>query len=475
LETVHPFRAWRYGPVAGDLTDLIAPPYDVIGPELRSRLYARSRFNIVRVDLGMTTPSDNDCDDQYTRAAAQLAQWKENGVLVRDTEPSVTFVEESFTGPDGRTGVRHGFLALIELREFDEGVVFPHEQTLTGPKEDRYRLMTATDMSLSPIFLLYDLPGDEITTAWKTSLGSQTPTATVAADEGTATKLWPTSDHGLLVTVGQNLAAARFIIADGHHRYETALRYRKDRRAMGGENGDSSTKADDRGSRVQPLAYDYALAYFANIADPGLAIYATHRLIAGVDPEIVAALPRLLEPTFIVERLAVPSATSAAAAAQVTSGAPTMTAAAAAARSSISAFLRAYPRAAFGLWGPGLEGAYGLRLADREAAQAATPGHSPAYQELDVTILQNLVLDRVLGISPGDIAAETNVTFTKEPADAFARLGASEFQAGFFMNPTGLDQIRQVALGGERMPQKATFFYPKVPTGLAFHDLTGRI
>jgi uncharacterized protein (DUF1015 family) len=431
LETAVPFRAWRYAPSVGDPALLVAPPYDIIGPELQSRLYARSPYNVVRVDLGMTTPSDNDCDNQYTRAAAQLAEWKASGVLVRDPRPSLTFVEEAFTGPDGRTSVRHGFLAAMRLYDFDEGVVFPHEWTLSGPKEDRFRLMTATEMSLSPVFLLYDLPGDEITTAWKAALGAETPATTVADEAGTVTKLWPTSDPDLLRTVGQNLAASRFVIADGHHRYETALRYQKHRRSG---------------------ASDYALAYFSNMADPGLAIYGTHRLLTGLDPDKVAALPLSLAGTFAVERL--------------TSGA------ASTAQAAVFAYLAANPRGAFGLWGPGLDAAYGLRLTDPAAAREAEPDHSAAYQELDVTILQSLVLEKALGINSADMAGERYVTFFKDPNEAFARLAAGEFQAGLFMNPTGLDQIRKVALGGERMPQKATFFYPKLPTGLVFHDLS---
>jgi uncharacterized protein (DUF1015 family) len=446
VETVVPFRAWRYAPTAGELTRLVAPPYDVIGPDLQSRLYAASRYNVVRVDLGMTTSSDNECDNQYTRAASQLEDWKEAGVLVRDPEPSLTFVEETFTGPDGRTSVRHGFLGAMRLHDFDQGVVFPHEWTLSGPKEDRYRLMTATAMSLSPVFLLYDLPGDEVTAAWNARLSAQPPTATVVADGGTVTRLWPTSDPGLLETVRQNLAASRFIVADGHHRYETALRYQK--------------------QGLNP-ASDYALAYFSNMSDPGLAIYGTHRLVAGLDPHTMAALDTLAA-AFAVERLttAVPRSDATGAVA---------TTEAAAAQAAIFAYLDDHPRGAFGLWGPGFDGAYGLRLTDSAAARAATPDHSAAYQELDVTILQTLVLEKTLGITAADMAAERFVTFFKDPNEAFARLATGEFQAGFFMNPTRLDQIREVAFGGERMPQKATFFYPKLPTGLVFHDLSGEL
>ncbi len=461
MHTVVPFRAWRYDTrLAGDLERLIAPPYDVIGPELQSRLYARSRYNVVRIDLGMTTPSDNECDNQYTRAAFQLADWKETGVLARDPEPTLTFVEETFTGPDGRRSTRRGFLALVRLHDFADGVVLPHEQTLSGPKEDRFRLMVSTRMSLSPVFLLYDLPGDEITAAWQAGPGAGEPYAAVidpdAGSEATVTRLWRTRDERLLELVRQMLQESTFIIADGHHRYETALRYEKYRDESAAQAG-LETPAPACEEEPAIPAYRYALAYFSNMADPGLAIYGTHRLISGVDPALVAALPRKLAGAFAVERL---TTEGAAVTAQV-------------AAEAIATYLQTNPRKAFGLWGPSLEGAWGLRLARPDAVDAAVPDHSQAYRDLDVTILQSLVLEQGLGITAGDMVAQRHVTFFKEPNDAFERLGRGEFQAGFFMNPTGLDQIRQVAQAGERMPQKATFFYPKLPTGLVFHDLSG--
>jgi uncharacterized protein (DUF1015 family) len=438
LQDVVPFRAWRYSTAAGDLSRLVAPPYDVIGPQQQSQLYAKDRHNVVRVDLGMTTPSDGDCDNQYTRAAGQLADWKKSGILVRDDRPSLTFVEETFTGPDGKQRVRHGFLAALRLHQLDEGVVFAHEHTMSGPKEDRYHLMSATGMSLSPVFLLYDLPGDEVTAAWKKATGADRPHSAISGDDGTITKLWPTSDPDLLTAVGQDLSGCRFVIADGHHRYETALRY--------------------QAGHDTPAA-DYALAYFSNMSDPGLAIYGTHRLLAGLPPDRLAALPGSLAGTFVIDRLG-------------ESGRGEGTGATA--QAAITRYLADHPRWAFGLWGPDLNAVYGLRLSDAEAAHAVAPGHSAAYQELDVSIVQYLVLEKVLGISAADMAAERYVTFFKDPNDAFSRLERGEFQVGFFMNPTGLDQIREVAFGGERMPQKATFFYPKLPTGVVLYDLTDR-
>jgi uncharacterized protein (DUF1015 family) len=447
VETTVPFRAWRYNQgTAGDLGRLIAPPYDVIGPELQAELYSRSPYNVVRVDLGMAVPGDSETDNQYTRAAQQLAAWKGSGILVRDPEPSVTFVEETFHGPDGRDRTRRGFLALVKLRPFEDGVVFPHEFTLSGPKEDRFRLMRATNMSLSPVFLLYDLPGDDITAAWASCVGSGSTGTSVSDEAGTVTRVWPTSDPALLELMNGRLTAQPLIIADGHHRYETALRYRQLRL-------DTDGRASVEGSCTP--AFDYALAYFSNMADPGLAIYGTHRLLSGLPPDRVAALPTMLGDAFAVEPLSLDS-----------DAAPEL----------IAAYLNAHSDGgAFGLCGPGLNGVYGLRLTDPEAVRAAVPGHSAAYQGLDVVILHSLIFEKLLGMTSEDQAAQKNLTYFKDPREAFSRLGTGEFQAGFFLNPTRFDQIREVALGGERMPQKSTFFYPKLPTGLVFHDLDGYV
>ncbi len=447
-----PFRAWRYSPKAGELDRLVAPPYDVIEPGLQSALYARSPYNVVRIDLGMTVPEDDDRDNPYTRAAALIAGWKESGVLERDPLPTMTFVEESFTGPDGRAGHRHGVLAALRLSEFGEGLGFPHEHTLTGPKEDRFRLMTTTGMSLSPVFLLYELPGDEITTAWKQNLSALPPSSSTADDSGNVTNLWVTAGPGLLDVVTAALAGRRFLVADGHHRYETALRYQEARRTERAVGGDGQQ------------ASDYCLVYLANLSDPALTIYPTHRLVRGLPDALVGGLPGSLRRRFDVERLSSPPVRAAHAGDEP----------AAAAQSGIARYLQHHPRGAFGLWGRVLDAPYGFRLADPAAAHISQE-HSTAYQELDVTILQTLVLEQTLGVSAEEMAEERHVSFFKDAKDAFSRLGTGEFQAGFFMNPTGLEQVCKVAFGGERMPQKTTFFYPKLPTGLVFHDLTGRL
>jgi uncharacterized protein (DUF1015 family) len=452
LADIRPFRAWRYTRAAGDLRDLIAPPYDVVDSALQSRLYARSPLNVIRIDLGLTTPSDNECDNRYTRAALLLENWKRSGVLARDQSPTLTFVEESFTGPDGRPKTRHGFLAAVRLYEFGEGVVFPHELTFAGPKEDRWQLMLATHMGLSPVFLLYELPGDDVISAWKAGAGQSEPAVSVTDGQGTTTRLWPVADQELISVTRQSLSSLPLIIADGHHRYETALRYRDHRRELAGEKKARAPRVSADTASPGTPASDYVLAYLSNMADPGLAVYATHRLVSGLELERVLALPRVLAEDFVVEELA----------------------ASPDAQTAISAYLEKNPRGAFGLWSVHLPAAYGLRLRDPATLDSHIPGASPAYRRLDVVILQSLVLDKLLGISDR-AATERHVTYFKDPAEAFERLASGEFQAGFFLNPTGLDQVRELALGGERMPHKATFFYPKLPTGLVFYDLDGEL
>jgi uncharacterized protein (DUF1015 family) len=380
-------------------------------------------------------------------------QWKKDGVLVRDQAPALTFVQEEFTGPDGRARRRHGFLAAVRIHDFSEGVIFPHEQTFSGPKADRFDLMDHTAMSLSPVFLLYDLPSDPITAAWNAGPGAEPPATVISGDDGNITRLWPVSDPALLALVARNLENARFVIADGHHRYETALRYRDYRRErVQAATGVTGAPAHDGAGPSTAPAYEYVLAYLSNMADPGLAIYGTHRLVAGVDPARLAGMPDALAGTFAVEPLA-PGA----------SGIPGV-------REAVDGYLAAHPRSAFVVWAPGAGGVYGLRLLDAAAAGAA--GHTAVYQQLDVTVLQELILEPILGIPAERPAAEGSITYFKDATDAFGRLEAGEFQAGFFMNPTGLEQVREVAFAGERMPQKATFFYPKLPTGLVFQDLS---
>lgn len=440
MATIVPSRAWRYDlERTGGIYAVTAPPYDVMGHIFRDELYELSPYNVVRVDLGKTSPQDTDTDNRYTRAATAIASWKAEGVLVRDAEPSVTIVEESYVGPDGRPRNRRGFLALVKLQDFSEKIVFPHETTLSGPKQDRYRLMDATQMNLSPVFMLYSLPDDSIMGTWDAVSGDTPPFASMIDPAGTTTSLWPTSDPAVLAAVTSRLTESPLLIADGHHRYETALRYRDARH--------------ERGDGAGP--WDYTLVYLCNMEDPGLAIFATHRLLDSLNEDTIRSLPEALTSYFTVEVLT-----------EDPEAAP----------ESIAAFLdaRLVQGGAFGLYAPMLGAAYGLALRDPNAPETAADDiHSQAYHRLDVAILHNIILAEILGITKEDVAAGQYVTFVKGWDRGFERLRTGESQVGLFMNPIKLRQVSEVAFGGERLPQKSTYFYPKLPTGLLFHDLSG--
>jgi uncharacterized protein (DUF1015 family) len=399
-------------------------------------LHKRSPYNIVRVDLGRATEEDTPSDNRYTRAAQLVRQWKDEGVLVHDERPGVTVVEEHFVSPDGQTKSRRGFLALLKLEEFSEGVVFPHEFTLSGPKEDRFQLMISTAMSLSPVFLLYSLEDRAIMMSWDRVSGNRPPAAVVTGPQGAALRLWPAHEPELLQTISERLAGEPLLIADGHHRYETALRYRELRHSQGDGPG----------------PWDYALVYLVNTYDPGLAIYATHRMLHQLPAERILALPDILADHFVLEPLDAPPDGVAAV---------------------IDAFLARHRAegGAFGFYAPALGRPFGLLLKTPEALKEAAPDRSEAARRLDVTILHSLVFESLLSIRSEDVKAGRYVSFVKDRREAFEGLVNGNFQAGFFMNPTKLEQMREVASLGERLPQKSTYFFPKLPTGLVFFDL----
>lgn len=447
------FRPWMYDTaVAGPLDALIAPPYDVITPDQQAELCRRSPYNVVRLDLN---PSQGA--NRYEEAARLWNEWRASGVFRRAPQPQVTIVEETFVGPDGISRVRKGVLALVRLTSFEEGVVLPHEETLSAPKEDRLLLMRATRASFSPVFLLYHRPDDAIMAAWA-RLVDRPPDASVrfsiSADTGDGPlmiRLWHATQPSLLETVSSALSEQTLIIADGHHRYETALIFRDECRtaAKGGSN------SVDRVSVAAAPPFEFVFAYLVNMADPGLAVFATHRLVRGLSQERLARLVHDLTSHFIVEHLAD----------GLEEG-----------REAVQVFLENHRQrsTAFGMVIGPTRSVYGLILRPEFRGQSfsvSAQRRSDAYRMLDVTVLRDLVLESHLGISCDMASQGGDVAFVKDFGRAFRLLGDETYQVGFFLNPTPLDQVRAVALAGDRMPQKSTYFYPKLPTGLLFYDL----
>lgn len=430
---ISPFRALRYHLDDGrDLSRVLAPPYDVISDALRDELYARDPHNVVRIDYGRPESGDGP-GSVYERAAQWLRAWQAEGVLKEDAAPALYVLAQTFVGPDGVERTRTGFFSRARLTRFDEGPILPHERTLKGPKEDRLKLYRATRTNLSSIFGAFRDPDGAVRRGLEAAR-ARAPLATGRMD-GVTNELYGLDDEEVLRALTATFRDKKLYIADGHHRYETGLAYRDERRAELG--------------RVDPDApYEHILMFAAAVEDPGMVIFPTHRLVHGLAAFDVAALLRRLEPFF--ELRPAPADPSAAFRALEDAG------------REGNAFILVTGTARHLL----------VRTPGRApAARAHLPAH-PALQNLDVSVLHALVLELGLGIDQAAQSAQTNLRYSKSFDDALLAAGAgSGVQAVFLMNPTRMDEVIHVAESGEVMPQKSTYFMPKLPTGLVMAPL----
>jgi uncharacterized protein (DUF1015 family) len=415
MADVQPLRTLRYDPdVAGPLGDLIAPPYDVIDERMRAQLAARSPYNVVELDL----------PESYEGAARTLQEWREKGVLVQEDDPAMWVLRQDYTAPDGSDRTRTGFFARVRVEEYGAGRIRPHERTHPGPKEDRLSLTRATRANLSPIFSLFP---DASGTA-KETLAQATgaaPFAAVVDHEGTRNALWRVADPDHLAALQGALADAELLIADGHHRYETARVYADE---IGGE-GD----------------HRYVLMLLVALDDPGLLVFPTHRLLTDLkDSAKQETLRDVMLRDFDVERLQ--SATDLE---------PP----------------ESNGRVAFGYMDSHFKQPFRLTLKDQSIADHALAGMPDPYRRLDTAVLETLVLRGALDMSEDDISHLRGLDYSKNLDDAIERVESGTADAGFFMRATPVEQVREVAETGESMPPKSTYFYPKVPTGLVFNPL----
>jgi uncharacterized protein (DUF1015 family) len=415
MADVQPLKTLRYDPdVAGPLEDLIAPPYDVIDDEARAELAASSPYNVVELDL----PSS------YEGAAQTLDEWRQNGVLVQEDEPAIWALRQDYTAPDGSTRSRSGFFARVRVEEYGAGRIRPHERTHPGPKEDRLRLTRATRANLSPIFSLFPDAGGAATETLHHAMGGE-PFAEATDGDGTRNTLWRVADPEQIAAFQAALADAELLIADGHHRYETARVYADE---IGGE-GD----------------HRYVLMFLVALDDPGLLVFPTHRLLTDLkDSAKQETLRDEVLRDFTVEKLDSSSELEPPADGD---------------------------GVAFGYMDAHFKQPYRLALKDQQIADDALAGMPEPYRRLDTAVLEALVLRGALGMSEDDISHLHGLDYSKSLADAIERVESGAADAGFFMRATPVEQVREVAETGESMPPKSTYFYPKVPTGLVFNPL----
>jgi uncharacterized protein (DUF1015 family) len=425
MADVRPLDALRYDlDRAGPLQDVVAPPYDVIDAVQRQELLARSPYNAVGIDLpkpyGETGPQAEGEGDPYARAAASIESWLGEGALVRDEEPTIWAMEQEYTGPDGATRVRHGILARVRVDDFDAGTVLPHERTLPGPKQDRLELMRATRCNLSPIFSLSTV---DPWPAVAPSTAATAPWGEATDPSGAVTRVWRLPGVGDAIT--ELLADAQLLIADGHHRYETAIAYRDE---IGGEG-----------------PHNYTLMALTGLDDPGLSVFPTHRLLSGFaeSPERQRRLGEGLRELFDVTEVELDQLD---------------------------------PRGeegvgVFGLYDSHHKRGFRLRLKDTAELDRQLEGKPEAYRRLDAAILETLVLRGIAGMSEDDILAKRGIGYAKSIEDSLRLLDEGAYDVAFVLRPIPVDQVRAICESDANMPPKSTYFYPKVLTGLVFNPL----
>jgi uncharacterized protein (DUF1015 family) len=426
MADVQPFKALHYelGKV-GSLDAVAAPPYDVIDAAGRAALLERSPYNAVAIDLpkpfGPADPASSPDGDPYEGAARTIDAWRADGALMADEEPSIWALTQDYTAPDGSSHSRHGILARVRVEDYESGGIRPHERTHPGPLLDRLELTRATGYNLSPIFSL------STEDAWplvEPALAAE-PWGEATDESGTVNRLWQVTDPAVHAAVTERLAGAELLIADGHHRYETARAYRDE---VGGEG-----------------PHNYTLMALTGLDDPGLTVFPTHRLLSGfaADPERQRRLGSGLRELFEVSEVGRDDIDPAG-------------------EDGVGVF---------GLYDDFHKQAYRLRLKDTADLDRRLHGKPESYRRLDSAILETLVLKGLAGMSDEDIDERRGLEYAKSVPDALAMVDSGDFDVAFIQRPVPVEQVKAVAETDANMPPKSTYFFPKVMTGFAFNPV----
>lgn len=439
---IFPFRAVRYEAKRVTLEKVLTQPYDKITPEMQARYYAASPYNLVSIEKGKALATDSAAENVYTRAAAKFDEWLRDGVLVQDAEPAIYAYFQNYTLPGTNHQLeRRGLIALGRLADYGEGIVYRHEQTLTGPKADRLELLRQTRCQTGQLFLLYDDPARQVDAILQEAVKGQ-PSAEMRDESDVQHRLWMISDAASIRKIVESMATQKLVIADGHHRYETALAYRNECRAKAG-------KVD----RDPP--YEKAMWTCFNVNQDGLTILPTHRLVRDVAG---FSLEKFLKAASAYFNWYTYSFSSPAEREE-----------------SFAEFRHDLERRgraghAIGFYA-GESKFYLLVLRNTAELERLLPDISPAQRQLDVILLHRLLLHKCLGITAEKVTAETNVSYEREMERAVAAVGEKKAQVAFLLNPVRVKAVMEIALGGDVMPQKSTDFYPKLLSGLCIYRL----
>jgi uncharacterized protein (DUF1015 family) len=443
MAEIIPFRALRYDPrLVPDLKQVVAPPYDVISPEAQKRYYARHPHNVVRLILAKDE-TERAGHNRYTRAAKTFADWRREGILRRDPAPAVYVYEQEFSIGEAHRRRRRGVLALVRLHDYAEGVIFPHERTFSRYKDDRLQLMRACPANLEAILGFCPGPNPGVATVLDRHLETD-PTVGLVDEDGVGHRMWLVQESAEVEALQAALHDRPIVIADGHHRYETALNFRNERQAHDSATRDAARRRLD----------SFVLMNLVQADDPGLVILPTHRIIrrrpACAGEALTAALARHFRITPFPLDADNPL------------------------RSLRIALTDLARRQAAGIacavYGGGAQ-VLVLELTDPTISQTLlAEGHAPAFAHLDVAVLHRLLVEGILGV-PSTVQADDSIQYTRDESQALAAVTTEKASLALFLNPPRVDQVQAVAMAGERMPQKSTFFFPKVLSGLVINPL----
>jgi uncharacterized protein (DUF1015 family) len=433
-----PFCGWRYNPLKiSKLDEVVSPPYDVIDNELQKELHRRHPWNVIRLELGEDCPWDNEEENRYTRARRYLDDWRSQGVLVRDEKPALYVYHHRFKGINGEELLRKGFMALVKLEPLDQGTIFPHEETFPTPKQDRLELLRACRAQFNPIFSVFPDPKGDF--AQLLHVEDRPPEMRVLDEKGVEHSVWAIAEPELVGRAVSLLAKRPAIIADGHHRYETSLQYQQEQKAQWDQADPSN----------------WTLMYLTPMEDPGLVIFPTHKLVRGLENLDLGVFMESLAHDFHMEEI------------------PFREEEPLWARKELTRRLHNYRfsrHCALGLVVPGAQSYWVLRFKDTGSSSPHLAHLPECLRSLDVTVLHEVILKGRLGIDVGD-RGHSHLLFSHDLQEALQLAEKEKAQLLFLMNPVPVAAFKEIATSGYKMPQKATYFYPKLLSGLVIRTM----
>lgn len=432
MADIMPFIGLRYnGDRIPNLASVMTPPYDIIDEKAQARYYAENTFNVIRLELGLIFPDDTDQNSRYTRAKKYLDKWIEDEILAAEAKPALYFYQQEFEGPQGRL-LRNGFICGLKVEEYSQGNILPHEETLSKPKADRLKLMHATQSNFSSIFGLFNDPEKAIDNALLAAIENKEPDIEILDEANEYHRIWVITNEKTVAFVVNAIKELKIYIADGHHRYETALTYAQEMK-QAGESG-----------------YDYVMTTLVNLHDDGLVILPTHRVVGNIKKFKLESLLNSLEDLFDIEAYG-PADDLPDFMAELTK--------------------RRKKKRVFGMYANNRI-LYFLTMKNFTQAKKYLPkDKSDAWKKLDVALLDNLILDRLLGIGEAERKNQDNLIYYREEDLAVKAVNEGNYQLAFILNPTKVEEVVAVAEAKDKMPQKSTFFYPKLITGAVLNPL----